>query len=89
MSAALAVPPRVHPSIVLQGNVRIPNWAVDLESFRRWAKSDDYPERGWFSFLNGELWVDLSIEKLFSHNLAVISTARTVIWRPRPIRWRS
>jgi Uma2 family endonuclease len=48
--------------------VRIPPWVVDLDSFRRWARSDDYPEHGGFSFFNGELWVDLGMEQLFSHN---------------------
>src|SRR5262249_55628153 len=42
-------------------------WVKDLKSFRRWAKSDEFPERGWFSYLNGELWVDLSMERL-AHN---------------------
>lgn len=47
--------------------VRIPSRVADLASFRRWAKSDDFPERGWYSHLNGELWVDLSMETL-AHN---------------------
>ena len=55
--------------VVLAGKYRIPPWVVDLESFRRWARSDQYPESGWFSYLAGELWVDLSMEQAFSHNL--------------------
>src|SRR4051812_31918252 len=43
--------------------VRIPPWVADLASFRRWARSDEFPEQGWYSHLNGELWVDLSMER--------------------------
>jgi Uma2 family endonuclease len=52
---------------VVAGSVRIPGWVKDLESFRRWARSDDFPEHGWFSHLAGELWVDLSMERA-AHN---------------------
>lgn len=34
---------------------------------RRWARSEDYPPRGWYAHLDGELWVDLSREKA-GHN---------------------
>lgn len=47
--------------------VRIPGRVVDLSSFRRWAKSDDFPPHGWFSHLAGDLWVDLSMERA-DHN---------------------
>jgi Uma2 family endonuclease len=48
--------------------VRIPEWARgSLASFRRWATSDDFPERGWYAYLEGDLWVDLSMETL-GHN---------------------
>ena len=26
--------------------IRVPEWVVDLESFRRWSDDDDFPERG-------------------------------------------
>ena len=54
--------------IVMEEIGRIPPDIVDLESFRRWARSDDFPERGRFSYLAGKLWVDLSMEQLFTHN---------------------
>lgn len=54
--------------MIINGEARIPGWVTDLASFRRWACSDDLPRRGWFSYLGGELWVDLSMEQLFSHN---------------------
>ena len=50
-----------------QQDVRIPAWVCDLASFRRWGKSEDFPDRGWYAYLNGELWVDPSMERL-AHN---------------------
>ena len=54
--------------VVIADGVRIPSWVNDLESFRRWRRSRRIPERGWISFLNGEIWVDMSMEQLFVHN---------------------
>ncbi len=45
----------------------IPTWVVDLESFRRWATSDDFPQSGCYSHLDGDLWIDMSMERVF-HN---------------------
>jgi Uma2 family endonuclease len=47
--------------------VSVPEWVVDLESFRRWADADDFPETGRVWYLKGEVWVDISKEQLFSH----------------------
>jgi Uma2 family endonuclease len=47
--------------------ISVPSWVVDLESFRRWMDADDLPEGARFSYLNGEVWVDMSKEQLFSH----------------------
>jgi Uma2 family endonuclease len=54
--------------IVIEDKVRIPAGLDTLEAFRTWAKSDQYPGRGRYAYLNGEMWVDLSMEQLFSHN---------------------
>src|SRR5437773_5837658 len=51
-----------------EDRVRIPAWVTDLASFRRWAHSDDYPETGDFAYLAGQLWVDLRMEELLTHN---------------------
>jgi Uma2 family endonuclease len=63
-----AAQPARRCSVVIEEKACIPAWVDDLESFRRWARSDEFPERGSFSYLNGEIWVDLSMEELFSHN---------------------
>ena len=55
-------------TVVVEGDVvQIPEWATDLESFRRWADSNDFPEAGRICYLKGEVWVDMSKEQLFSH----------------------
>lgn len=54
-------------SILFDNRVRVPADVFDLPSFRRWATSDDFPEEGRISFLDGQLEIDLSPEDLISH----------------------
>lgn len=73
--SALSVPRRGLPApaitgrlpVYLNGETEIPSWVVDHDSFRRWARSDDFPEQGRFAYLNGILWADLTMEQLFTH----------------------
>jgi Uma2 family endonuclease len=72
-TATLVVPPpapleRVHLPIYIEEDLLIPGWVVDLESFRRWARSDEFPTTGRYSFIDGMLWVDRTLEQFFSHN---------------------
>jgi hypothetical protein len=55
-------------TIFITDSACIPAWVVDLESFRRWARSDDFPESGRFSYLGDAIWVDNGMEQLFTHN---------------------
>jgi Uma2 family endonuclease len=55
-------------SVSVTDDIVIPGWINDLESYRCWAYSDDYPQSGWVSFLDGQIWVDTSMEELFTHN---------------------
>jgi Uma2 family endonuclease len=54
--------------IVIEEQVRVPADVCELENFRRWAHSMDFPEHGRFSFLAGEVDVDMSPEEIESHN---------------------
>jgi Uma2 family endonuclease len=54
--------------VVINEDVWIPAEVVDLESFCRWASSEGFPERGRVSFVRGAIWVDLSMEQLYTHN---------------------
>jgi Uma2 family endonuclease len=60
--------------IVINGDVHIPPWVTNHDSFRRWAFSDDFPERGQFAFLAGKLWVDLSMETDFHNQIKTVIT---------------
>lgn len=54
--------------ILLNSAIRIPPEAIgDFAAFRSWTRSKDFPERGEYSFLNGDLWADLTMETLI-HN---------------------
>jgi Uma2 family endonuclease len=50
------------------GQVTVPAWVRDYESFRRWLHSGEFPEEGKVCFINGKVWVDLSMEHFSSHN---------------------
>ena len=52
----------------IEDKVRLPADLTTLEAFRRWARSEEFPERGQFAFLCGDVWVDLSMEDAFTHN---------------------
>src|SRR5262245_33006936 len=62
--------------ILDEGPFSLPEWVNDLESFRRWADDDDFPENGRISYLQGDIWIDMSKEQLFTHN--AVKTACTV-----------
>lgn len=47
--------------------ISVPAWVVDLDSFRRWADTEDLPEIGRVSYLKGDVWVDMSKEQIFTH----------------------
>ncbi len=53
--------------ITFEERIRVPFDAFDLEGFRRWVHSDDFPERGKVSFIDGEVVVDISPEEIQSH----------------------
>ena len=59
------------------GEVVIPDWVNDLESFRGWADADDFPETGRIWFLPGGVWVDMSKEQIFTHVL--VKTEFTIV----------
>jgi Uma2 family endonuclease len=49
-------------------SVHVPASVTDLASFRRWFHSDAFPEKGRICYLDGEVWIDMSMEPFFSHN---------------------
>lgn len=67
MSTTLASGPK-RLKVYLQGQVVIPDWVEDLDSFRRWRLSAEAPEQGEIAYLDSCLWVDLSMEEFLTHN---------------------
>src|SRR5262249_33126347 len=49
------------------GTISVPSWVVDIDSFRRWTDSDDFPTDGRIWWLCGEVWADMSREQIFTH----------------------
>ncbi|MBI2900246.1 MAG: Uma2 family endonuclease [Planctomycetes bacterium] len=58
--------------------VRIPAGFRDLDAFRAWARSDDFPERGRIDWIGGEVEVDMSPEDLTTHGTLKLAIARRV-----------
>jgi Uma2 family endonuclease len=54
--------------VVDSATVRVPTWVESHADFRRWYHSADFPESGRICYLNGETWVDMSKEQVFTHN---------------------
>ena len=54
--------------VLYEDSVDIPDGVSDLDAFRHWAHSDDFPEAGRICFLDGRVWVDMSREQVFTHN---------------------
>jgi Uma2 family endonuclease len=54
-------------SVILPENeFRIPSIS-SLDDFRRWMRSDEFPERGRIDYVDGHIEVDMSPEDLFTH----------------------
>jgi Uma2 family endonuclease len=54
--------------LLLDQTITIPAGARDLVGFRRWAKSEEFPETGHISFLDGEIFVDMSPQEIQNHD---------------------
>ena len=58
------------PALILQHEgVTVPAWVVDLPSFSRWVDSHDFPQTGRCEYIRGNVWMDLSMEQPFVHNV--------------------
>ncbi len=53
----------------INGHIRLPRDCVDLNAFRQWSVSDDYPERGEVFWLDGSIWVSDKMEDNSTHAL--------------------
>jgi Uma2 family endonuclease len=54
-------------AVIFQGpEIWVPGWVVDLDSFHRWVDSDDVPEHVRIDYLQGEVWIDVSEQQIFT-----------------------
>jgi Uma2 family endonuclease len=56
-------------TVFIEEKIRVPDWVSDLTSFRQWAHSPEFPERGRISYLKDEVWVDMSKEQFYHNQL--------------------
>ena len=54
--------------VLYDESVIIPDGITDVEAFRRWVHSEEFPEAGRICFLHGDVWVDMSKEQILTHN---------------------
>lgn len=65
-------------AVILDEDLRIPAEVYTLEGFRRWSQSHEFPERARIDYLDGEVEVDLSPEKLYTHGAAKSEIAAVI-----------
>lgn len=66
MAVIASLRTKTRPSV--DGAVYIPPGAgSSLEAFRKWYRSDDFPEEGRICYLDGELFIDMGHERISSH----------------------
>ena len=59
------------------GQIEVPFWVIDLQSFRRWAHSGELPEKLKVHFINGRVWIDIMGET-FNHNQIKLAVTFTL-----------
>ena len=67
-------------SSLINGGVQLPTDIDDLAGFRRWVHSEQYPERGRFSYFKGEVTADMAPEELQTHNKLKGELSASLIW---------
>lgn len=65
-------------SVVFEERVEIPLDLRSLADFRRWALSDEFPQRGRIDFLAGRIEVDMSPEDFFCHGTLKVELIRVL-----------
>jgi Uma2 family endonuclease len=64
---SIAAERRAQAIAFLDESVEIPAYARDLQGFRRWAHSDEFPQRGKVSYLGGSIEVDMCPQEIETH----------------------
>jgi Uma2 family endonuclease len=67
-------------------SISIPKSAYSLRGFRDWALSEDFPSRGQFTFIAGELIIEMSPEFFETHNAVKVETTSVLYNRVKQLR---
>lgn len=62
----------------MSASILIPPDIASLEDFRRWALSEDFPERGRIDYICGTIEVDLMPERVSSHGEVKVEIGRVI-----------
>lgn len=65
-------------SVIFEEQVEVPLGIRSLDDFRRWALSEDFPERGRIDYIFGNIEVDMSPEDLFCHGTLKVEMVRVL-----------
>ncbi len=60
--------------------VEVPAWVIDNASFLRWAESDDAPDKGKISYLQGTVRINPEMEQLFHNEIKAAITESLRLW---------
>lgn len=70
-------------AVLIGDRVRVPSDVFELDRFREWAHSDEFPQAGEISFFAGDVDVDLSREDIGSHNQVRLALTTEIAIRNR------
>lgn len=59
-------------------DVVVPPDADTLDGFRRWVASDDFPDRGNITYIDGEVLIDMNAERVETHISVKAETDRVI-----------
>lgn len=81
ISANRRTPPEAPSPILADPGfcLRIPRSALTINGFREWVLSDDVPEKLKVTFVDGEIYVDMSKEELQAHALVKAEICRVLM----------
>jgi Uma2 family endonuclease len=85
----MVVSNRKREILLLEAGIRIPAGMVDLASFREWARSPEFPERGRgrIDWIQGRLEIEVSPEDVVTHgSLKSAIAGKLVAWIQEPRR---
>ena len=71
------------PAVLIEDQLVVPAKVETLAEFRRWTLSDDFPQSGRIDFIRGQIEVDMSPERLYSHGLVKTAIAEAVLLAAR------